>query len=224
MAVFPGIRFGMRVAERGRRVPALAIVSASTWSLVLLTGARGPIGLVIGLPLLVIPMILALSHVSSRGLFRIAMGAIAVCAGAVALTLPGPLLPSSLSASAAAALAVPLTTVATGLALLSLWQVGSRLRASISETQAANVALAESERSLERKVEERTAALEEAVAEISAVQEIVAAASSTLDPQEAPRWRCGRCAPDGCCGPRRRRCASGRTRGAAKSARRRRPA
>ena len=187
VAVFPGIRFGMRVAERGRRIPALAIVSASTWSMVLLTGARGPIGLVIGLPLLVIPMILALPHVSSRGLFRIAMGATAVCAGAVALTLPGPLLPSSLSASAAAALAVPLTIVTTGLALLSLWQVGSRLRASISETQAANVALAESERSLERKVEERTAELEEAVAETSAVQEIVAAASSTLDPQEVLR-------------------------------------
>ena len=115
------------------------------------------------------------------------MGATAVCASAVALTLPGPLLETSLSAGTAAAVAVPLTTITTGLALLSLWQVASRLRASLTETQTANVALAESERSLERKVEERTAELEEAVAKISAVQQIVSAANSTLDPEEVLR-------------------------------------
>ena len=185
--VFPGIRFGMRVAERGRRVPALVVVSASIWSLVLMSAARGPIGLVAGLPLLVIPMILALPHVSSRELFRIALGATAVCASAVALTVPGPLLPSNLSASTAAAFVVLFASVTTGLALLSLWQVATHLRASITETKAMNVALAESERSLERKVEARTSELEDAVAELSAVQTIVAAASSTLDPQEVLR-------------------------------------
>ncbi len=182
--VFPVVRFGTHMAARGRTIPALAVVSASIWSVVLLTGARGSTSLMAALPLLVIPMVLALPHVSSRGLFRIAMAASAVCAGAVVLTLPDSLLPTSLPEETLAIIVIPLAIVATGLALLSLWQVASRLRASVTETQAINVALAESERSLERKVEERTAELEDAVAEISAVQKIVSAASSTLDPKE----------------------------------------
>jgi len=184
VVVFPGIRFGSRMAGEGRRVPAIIVVSASIWSLVLISAARGPVGLVAGLPLLVIPVILALPHVSSRELFKIAMSATAVCAAATALTVPGRLWPTNLSPTTSAAFVVLFATTTTGLTLLSLWQVGSHLRATVAETQAMNVALAESERSLERKVEERTAELEEAVAEVSAVQEIVAAASSTLDPQE----------------------------------------
>ena len=187
VVVVPMTRFGARMAGVGRTVPALAVISASIWGVVLLTAARGSTGLLGGLPLLVIPMVLALPHVSSRALFKIAAGASAVCAVAVALTLSDSLLPSSLPEQTLAAIMVPLATVATGLALLSLWQVATRLRASVTETQASNVALAESERSLERKAEERTAELEHAVSEISAVQEIVSAASSTLDPKEVLR-------------------------------------
>ena len=184
VVVFPLSRLGIRMAERGRTIPALVVVSGTIWSIVFLAGARGSAALIAALPLLVIPMVLALPHVSSRNLLGIAMGAIAVCTGAVALTVFDPLLPSSLPERTLAIIMVPLATLATSLALLSLWQVASRLRASMTETQATNVALAESERSLERKVEERTSELEETVAEISAVQKIVSAVNSTLDPEE----------------------------------------
>ena len=184
VVIWPVIRFGIGSAERGRRTQAIAVVSATVWALVLITGARGSTALVAGLPLLVIPMILALPHVSSRSLFKIAIGAIAVCAGAVALTLPDSLLPSTLPENVLAVIVLPLATLSASLALLSLWQVASRLRASVTETREMNVALAESERSLERKVGERTAELKEAMADISAVQKIVSTASSTLDPEE----------------------------------------
>ncbi len=184
LVFFPVIRFGVRAAERGRTMPALVVASVTIWGFVFLTAARGTISLVAGLPLLVVPMILAMPYVSSRSLFKIAIVAISACAAAVALTLPGSLLPSSLPDKTLALIVLVFATLTSGLALLSLWHVASRLRASVTEARATNVALAESERSLERKVEERTAELQEAMAEISAIQEIVSTASSTLDPEE----------------------------------------
>ena len=41
VVVFPLSRLGIRMAERGRTIPALVVVSGTIWSIVFLAGARG---------------------------------------------------------------------------------------------------------------------------------------------------------------------------------------
>jgi K+-sensing histidine kinase KdpD len=76
---------------------------------------------------------------------------------------------------------VPINSLALGLATFGLWHVGSRLRKVLSETESINQALVSSERSLEQKIEDRTADLENALAEISDIENIAMAVNVTLE-------------------------------------------
>jgi signal transduction histidine kinase len=126
-------------------------------------------------------MIIALPYASNRDLLKIATGALLICAGAVALTLHGSILPSSLADTTLALIMLPNIIVVTGLATFGLWHVGSRMRRVLAETEIMNRALAESERSLEQKVSERTSELEHALAEISDIEDIARTVNVTLD-------------------------------------------
>ena len=68
------------------------------------------------------------------------MVAVGVCGAAVALTLSGSLLPTNLPERTLGVIVLGVAMLTTGLVLLSLWQVASQLRASITEARAANVA------------------------------------------------------------------------------------
>jgi signal transduction histidine kinase/CheY-like chemotaxis protein/HPt (histidine-containing phosphotransfer) domain-containing protein len=65
--------------------------------------------------------------------------------------------------------------------MLSLWQSGGKLKMAAAGMRKAIAALQESEKSLERKVEERTGELEKAFQEISDINEIATIVNSTLD-------------------------------------------
>ncbi len=65
--------------------------------------------------------------------------------------------------------------------MLSLWQSGGKLKAAAAGMRQAIAELQESERSLETKVEERTLELQEAVQEISDINEVATVVNSTLD-------------------------------------------
>ncbi|MEH6587075.1 MAG: response regulator [Halioglobus sp.] len=65
--------------------------------------------------------------------------------------------------------------------MLSLWQSGGKLKAAAAGMRQAIVALQDSEKSLEMKVEERTRELEQAFQEISDINEIAGIVNSTLD-------------------------------------------
>jgi signal transduction histidine kinase/CheY-like chemotaxis protein/HPt (histidine-containing phosphotransfer) domain-containing protein len=70
------------------------------------------------------------------------------------------------------------------LVMLSLWQSGGKLKLAAAGMRKAIVALKESEKSLEIKVEERTGELEQAFREISDINEIATIVNSTLDVAE----------------------------------------
>ena len=72
-------------------------------------------------------------------------------------------------------------TVLSLVVMLSLWQSAGKLKAASSGMLEAIVALQDSEKSLEIKVEERTGELEKAFQEISDINEIASIVNSTLD-------------------------------------------
>ena len=72
-------------------------------------------------------------------------------------------------------------TVLSLVVMLSLWQSAGKLKAASSGMLEAIVALQDSEKSLEIKVEERTGELEQAFQEISDINEIATIVNSTLD-------------------------------------------
>jgi hypothetical protein len=111
----------------------------------------------------------------------LAFGTLLVCVTATVLTLFGPLLPSNLDERTLAIIMVPINSLTLGLAVFGLWHVGTRLRNVVSKTESINRDLATSERLLEKKVLDRTADLESALAEISEIENIAAAVNVTLD-------------------------------------------
>ena len=178
---YPASLYGLKAARNGHAKPAIYIIIFVCWSLALAIASRGTTALPAALPMLLLPMIIALPYVSSYDLLRIATGALVICTGAVALTLHGSFLPSSLADTTLALIMLPNIIVVTGLATFGLWHVGSRMRRVLAETEVMNRALAESERSLEQKVSERTSELEHALAEISDIEAITLTVNVTLD-------------------------------------------
>jgi signal transduction histidine kinase len=178
---FPILRHGLSMARKGRSIPALVAVAAVSWTFALIGAARGSTALPAIFPLLLLPVILSLPYTSSRGLLKVALGSLLVCGVAIGMTLFGSILPSRLEETTLALVVLPIVLLTTGLALFGLWHVGSRLRKSLLETETMNRALAESERSLEVKIRDRTAELRGALDEISNIQEIGYVVNSTLD-------------------------------------------
>ena len=178
---YPASLYGLKAARKGNAKPAIYIIIFICWSLALAIASRGTTALPASLPMLLLPMIIALPYASNRNLLGIASGALVVCAGAVALTLHGSFLPSSLAETTLALIMLPNIIVVTGLATFGLWHVGTRMRRVLAETEVMNKALAESERSLEQKVRARTAELEHALAEISDIEDIARTVNVTLD-------------------------------------------
>jgi len=181
LVFFPASLYGLKAAKQGRAQPAIYTIIFVCWSLALAIASRGTTALPAALPMLLLPMIIALPYASNRDLLKIATGALVVCAGAVALTLYGSILPSSLAETTLALIMLPNIIVVTGLATFGLWHVGTRMRRVLAETEVMNKALAESERSLEQKVSARTAELEHALAEISDIEDIARTVNVTLD-------------------------------------------
>lgn len=178
---FPLTLYGSHKARQYQPNPALFSIAFVCWTLALIVSGRGTVALPVTLPLAMLPMIISLPYISSRGLRGLAVGTLLVCVSATILTLFDPILPSSLDERTLAVMMVPINSLALGLAIFGLWHVGSRLRKVLSETESINQALASSERSLEQKITDRTVDLENALAEISDIEHIAMAVNVTLD-------------------------------------------
>ncbi len=181
---FPVMLYGLRKARQNLPNPALFSIGFVCWSMALVAAARGHTALPASLPLAMLPVIISLPYISPRGLLGLAMGSVLVCVIGTTFTLFDPLLPSSLDEATLSVIMVVFNSVAVGLAIFGLWHVGSRLRKVIAETEASIRALAESEKSLEQKVLERTAEVENALAEISEIENIATTVNVTLDLDE----------------------------------------
>ncbi len=178
---FPLTLYGSHKARQLLPGPALFSIAFVCWALALVVSGRGTVALPVTLPLAMLPMIISLPYISSRGLMGLAFGTLLVCVAGTVVTLFDPLLPSSLDERTLALIMVPINSLALGMAIFGLWHVGSRLRKVLSETESANRALVLSERSLEQKIKDRTADLENALAEISDIENIAMAVNVTLE-------------------------------------------
>jgi len=178
---WPLIRYGRRLAERGRPGAGLILFSTLLWMVALAVSARGSLALALALPLAVLPMAAATPLVSRRQLGALAGVSLGVCVLCAAAAVFGPLFPSTLTDKQLGVLVGALVPIVLGLVLLGLWIVGVRIRETLAETQQANRALAESERALERKVEQRTQELARTVEEISDISEVSRTVNATLD-------------------------------------------
>jgi signal transduction histidine kinase len=178
---FPLTLYGTKKARQGQSNPALFSIAFVCWTLVIVVAGRGSVALPVTLPLALLPMIISLPYISPRGLLGLAFGTLLICVTATVLTLFGPLLPSNLDERTLAIIMVPINSLTLGLAVFGLWHVGTRLRNVVSKTESINRDLATSERLLEKKVLDRTADLESALAEISEIENIAAAVNVTLD-------------------------------------------
>ena len=178
---WPVIRYGRRLAERGRTSAGLILFSTLLWMVALAVSARGSLALALALPLAVLPMGVATPLLSRRQLGALAGVSLGVCVLCAAAAVFGPLFPSTLTEQQLGLLVGALVPIVLGLVLLGLWIVGVRIRETLAETQQANRALAESERALERKVEQRTQELARTVEEISDISEVSRTVNATLD-------------------------------------------
>jgi signal transduction histidine kinase len=178
------IRWGVSLAARERYQAALAVFCFSNWGVVLLIATRGEVALTAGLPMLIMPVVIAVPYTTPRALYRLSGVGLLICAVAATVAALGPFMPSSISDNDLSKIMVPIVVTTTAMLLFGIGQVGSRLRASLREIRAANAALRESERSLEKKVEERTAELAAKNVELSEIEAIARTVNSTLDLDE----------------------------------------
>lgn len=108
----------------------------------------------------ILAMVIALPFVSGRHLLRLILAASAILTVGAVFTMFNPLVSLNPLPNTLFRVLIPLgTLIGAVLCMLSIWQSGARMQETIEEAMAANEALRESERTLERKVEERTAEL-----------------------------------------------------------------
>ena len=160
LVTWPLTRLGRRLLNQNRVDAAIVRILWGIWLLALSAS-------LFGAPLFALPPMLALvavtvavAYASERLLLRAVLGSIVVCAVAAALSVGEPLIalgpfPIWLLRTLLAVYALVVFTFSA----LTLWHSKSRLAETLAEMGEANRALAESERLLERKVEERTAEL-----------------------------------------------------------------
>jgi signal transduction histidine kinase len=148
-------------ARRGDSAAAVRQYSVGTWLVALLVGIGAPIVF----PVVVLVAFLPLALVIPYGSRRLQIGSFAVGGSIAAVlavaTLSEPLFPLQLIPETTLHLinVIFIPLVAT-LFCISLWYAYVRLQGANEELRGANLALQESEASLERKVAERTAELE----------------------------------------------------------------
>ena len=149
-------------ARRNRLDPAVLGLSLGFWGLTIVLGLGAHATLPAAALTSIIPVVVGLPYARER-LFRwIVVGSTltAAIAGGQSL-LPQVLSYAPIRDSTIHVLVAFYVPVLIGLYSFLVWQSSARLGETLAETQQANAALRDSERSLERKVHERTAQLEE---------------------------------------------------------------
>jgi len=130
------------------------------------------------------PVLMTLPFVSQRILRRLIIASIIlIFAGSVGALFP-PVITPTVPDKTVAYVQSFATAVISCVVMLSLWQSAGKLKAAAIGMREAIVALQQSEKSLELKVDERTAEVEQAFREISDINAIANIVNSTLDVNE----------------------------------------
>jgi signal transduction histidine kinase/CheY-like chemotaxis protein len=173
----PSVRVSRYLGRRNRLGPAVLCLAVGFWGLAILAALGGSAILPAAAVLSIIPVVIGLPYAAERLSFWIVSGATLVAALVSWLSVLPPSLSTdplpSTTVKLLVALYVPLLV---GVYSVLIWHSSARLGDTLTETRAANAALRESERSLERKVHERTAELEEKNVALERSQRELAAA------------------------------------------------
>ena len=184
---WPAVWGARRLARANRLDPAVMLTAAMFWGLAITLALGGPLYLALAALASILPFVLVTTYATQRLFGRIAAGSTLVAALAALLSVTGPMLSHEptpdLTVEIVAAVYLP---VLVGLYAFIVWHSSARLVETLSETRRANEALRQSERTLERKVQERTAelaeknvALEQSQRELEEARDAALAASRT---------------------------------------------
>jgi signal transduction histidine kinase/DNA-binding response OmpR family regulator len=162
LVFWPAIRWQRRsLLPRNELEKAILASSTCFWGFAIVVGLGGSIPLPVAALSAIIPVVVSIPFATQRLLPWVVGGSTASTAVVAALSLAPRALPwgdvSDWEGQVVVAIYVPILV---GLYSLMGWQSMSRVLETLSATREANEALRASERSLERKVEERTAELE----------------------------------------------------------------
>jgi signal transduction histidine kinase/CheY-like chemotaxis protein len=178
-----------RLIQRGRLQLAIGLICVGLWILTLTVAFTIPVVFAI-LPLLALwPVFLALPYLTRRGLRRLMIISTAVAITVSLLSLrddPFGVL-DVVPWSVIGPVMVLAVTLFTAFIFLLLWHYSARLNDTLSAVRASNVALLESERTLEAKVEERTLELRRQTRLVDLLRLVAAAANETSQPEDAMR-------------------------------------
>lgn len=174
-------------ARRGNLDRAVALVS-SVWYLIsflmIVVGER-LFGVLIVTATL--PVLMVLPYASEKMFRGLIIGSILLIAGGSVGQLFGTVYTSHVPDHVMSYVESFVTTSLCLVVMMSLWQSGGKLKSSAAGMRRAIAALRESEKSLETKVEERTAELNHAFQEITDLNQIASIVNSTLDLEAVKR-------------------------------------
>jgi serine phosphatase RsbU (regulator of sigma subunit) len=154
--------YAYRLAGRNRVDAAVFVTSGLIWAVSLIAGgSRGGGLLAVAALLALAPVVVGVAYSSRIAILRIILISVAVCAAASVLNTFDDLMPTQITETSIRWVEGIVATTFVALFSFSLWHSASRLREMLARMQESNRALAESERSLERKVEERTRQLQD---------------------------------------------------------------
>jgi signal transduction histidine kinase/DNA-binding response OmpR family regulator len=172
-------RFAIHYTERNQVQKGIMALSIAIWLPALGMAVLAPDVWAITVVFTVLSVLLALPYVDSRGVLRlISVACLILAIGAYFRTFPiATAFPPDISPYILGAIIAVGSGVGAVLCMFSVWQSNDRLLETVHETQEANQALRESERTLEQRVERRTADLEESQRELALARDEALAAN-----------------------------------------------
>jgi signal transduction histidine kinase/DNA-binding response OmpR family regulator len=171
-------RIAVRYAGQNRVSEGITALSIAIWCPTLALAIFAPETWALTCVFTVLSVVLALPFVSTRHLLRLLLAASGILLIGAFFTFIDPLVPIDPVPDALLVGLVGVTgVVGAFLCMFSIWQSNARLRDTLDETRAANEALRESERTLERKVAERTTDLVQSQRELALARDEAMAAN-----------------------------------------------
>jgi signal transduction histidine kinase len=153
-------RFARHYAQSNRVGVAITLLVIGVWCQTVTTGIFAPRLWPLTAVFSILAVVIALPFVTGKHLLRLIIGATGILTVGAIFAYFNPLITFKPLPDTLLRVLVPVGTLAGAvLCMLSIWQSGARMQETIDDTMAANEALRESERTLERKVEARTAEL-----------------------------------------------------------------
>jgi signal transduction histidine kinase len=153
-------RFASHYARINRIAVAITALVIGVWCQTVTTGIFAPRLWPLTAVFSILAVVIALPFVTGKHLLRLIFGATGILAVGATFAYFNPLITLKPLPDTLLNVLVPVgTLVGAVLCMLSIWQSGARMQETIDDTMTANEALRESERTLERKVEARTAEL-----------------------------------------------------------------